>query len=475
MLRAMSGVLVVASFSCLASSGPAAAQSYSPVQALLEREGGDRSESETLADPIPAGAGAIDLLHREARFVRTLQFEVPLSEIDGAVRDAEHLLDDFATANTAEAIWLWSRYRTLSGGAREFDSAVSRAWGYVERFPAYLEEGGDGPNGYYRVYNCAWALLSEAAYRASTGDDSHESYARDCARYILDNPLEIAGSTALINGQVTGFAAGALALFGRSRGDASRMSDARALAAVVKTWIESDPAKALGGETWAISGGAAFFGVAVSSFADDPASGRAWAREYAPYLDTTVPRGRYGSAFGAWYALGHLAAWRLSGERQQHEEFLALTMQLYRSDGDGDGGIPSELAAGDDEDRSWTTSFLAFMGVDPITAPVEVVVVPHVSSITPGSVLPYTVSVANNASISVRVTGVAYAFQGDGSPYGTDPVVGPWSGTLSALGAGERYVGKRFGRLAYEGLYRYVVRVDTPSGPVEGAFLFRVL
>jgi hypothetical protein len=188
-----------------------------------------------------------------------------------------------------------------------------------------------------------------------------------------------------------------------------------------------------------------------------------------------VPRGNYGSAHGAWYALGHLSAWRLSAERQEHDKYLSLTMQLARSDGDGDGGIPSELDAGDSADRSWTTCFLAFMGVDPLTVPVEVVVAPHVGSITPGSVLPYTVSVANNASVSVRVTGEAFAFLGNGTPFGTGPVVGPWSGSVSALSAGERYVDRRFGRLAYEGLYRYVVRVETPSGPVERSFLFRVL
>ncbi len=82
------------------------------------------------------------------------------------------------TDNTLEAIWVWSRYRELTGRT-DFDNNIAAAWIYCRQFPAWQEEGATD---YYRAHNCAWGLTAALRYEAATGDVSAAGYADTCAQ-----------------------------------------------------------------------------------------------------------------------------------------------------------------------------------------------------------------------------------------------------------------------------------------------------
>jgi hypothetical protein len=54
----------------------------------------------------------------------------------------------------------------------------------VNNHPAYDEEGGDlAGTGYYRTYNCGWALRAGQKYEDVFSDLTHEAYVDSCANY----------------------------------------------------------------------------------------------------------------------------------------------------------------------------------------------------------------------------------------------------------------------------------------------------
>ncbi len=371
----------------------------------LERVGRElaRDASGTVAAPGPDASGPqpfsledpLAQLSEVAAFLATLQ--VTSGNELGGMREGEALLDIVQTDNTTESILVWTRYRALTGDS-SYDGNVAAAWGYVLNFPAYEEEGGGGPNsGYYRIYNCGWALLAEPAYRALTGDSSFLTYARDCAQYVVDKPLNL-GTNTEINTMTTAWAAGALHDFAVDQADPAWLAESVALGNKARAKAEEMPAL-MRKEAWALSGGTILWGVLRSVFAEEP-GGLAWAREFGPKTKQIDSVGTWRLAHTAWYMLGRHEAW----EQGVEPEFLLTHRSIYdeliAADGDDDGGIPTTEPTDVDEDESWVTNYLALMGIDRVHPFLDVAVGDDVVSLLPGETWSLSFGLGNEGALA---------------------------------------------------------------------------
>lgn len=308
---------------------------------------------------------------RIAAYLEFWQVRTPEDPQYGGVREGEHLAEIVQTDNTSQAIWVWSRYATLTGDS-EYLTNILDAFAYSMRYPAYLEEGGDSPQlGYYRMYNCAWALAAEGAYQEAFGDGTYRAYADSCARYIRDHALVRFGTGfyAYVNPPVYAWALGNLYAAGARGGDLDWVGAAVTKSDTVRQWVEEEPAL-LSDETWAMSGGATIWGLLASYFRAHPDEAGDWLGAYADQLAAGADPGAYQNGWDAWYALGHWAvaeAWEATEHYDLHAD---LTAALIAEDGDLDGGIPGCREDSDDMDQSWVSSALAFAGCNPLLPPV---------------------------------------------------------------------------------------------------------
>ena len=143
-----------------------------------------------------------------ADFITTLQVSDTSAIAYGGMREGEHMLTVIQTDNTSESIWIWTHfYRRTSQD--DYHDNIDAAWEYCMNYPAYDEEGGsDLVTGYYRVYNCAWALRAEMEYEDVYGDTTYSAYADSCASYLCHNPLMLRYPTGMyrrLNGMVMGW------------------------------------------------------------------------------------------------------------------------------------------------------------------------------------------------------------------------------------------------------------------------------
>jgi hypothetical protein len=300
-----------------------------------------------------------------ADFITTLQVSDTASADYGGMREGEHMLSVIQTDNTSESIWVWTHYYNLTGNDDYHDN-VEAAWDYCMTYPAYNEEGQTHDVfGYYRVYNCAWALQAEMEYRQTYGDTSYVAYAESCASYLCHNPLRLYCNVRFyrrVNGMVMSWAIGSLYRYGEFVGNANYTSKAAAIADSIKPWAEQLPNR-FNMDEWAMNGGAIMWGLVNSYFKTYPAGLEAWVDTCAPYLDTEVESGDYQNAWRAWSALGHdTAADVVDSVYDDYFQHLADT--LVANDGDSDGGIPVIDGESDDHDQSWVTNYLAFMCMD---------------------------------------------------------------------------------------------------------------
>jgi hypothetical protein len=301
-----------------------------------------------------------------ADFIVTMQVSDTSVIAYGGMREGEHMLNVIQTDNTSEAIWIWSHYYALTGSDNYHDN-IDAAWEYCMNFRAYDEEGGDDRvTGYYRVYNCAWALRAEMEYRQVYGDNTYEAYADSCASYLCHHPLYLfqpVGMHKRLNGMVQGWAVGNLYEYGAYSGNPVFMARAVDLADSVRHWAEVNPNK-FHWKEWAMEGGAVMWGVVHSWFAEYPDTVVQWVERYAPYLDTEVDSSQYQNAWRAWAALGQVTASEVLGSGVYGAYFKHLADTLVLNDGDNDGGIPVIDAEPDDRDQSWVTNYLGFMCMD---------------------------------------------------------------------------------------------------------------
>jgi hypothetical protein len=363
----------------------------------------------------------------EAEFITTLQVDDPGNPDDGGMREGEHLPDIIQSDNTQESIWVWCRYQELHGDDR-YNENIEDAWGYVMRFPAYSEEGGSGPLGYYRVYNCGWGLQAEMIYRDVFADTTYKSYADSICGYLDENRLNLyypVPPYRLLNGMVQGWAVGGLYDYAVREGNDEYRAISLDIAADVKEWIEDEPETFLSEEVWAMSGGAAVWGVINSYFREYPEELPDWIAQYGPLLDSYEEYGEWHNAWNGWYALGHYTLWCGSGEMPYKGYHRALTDILVGQDGDEDGGIPVSEGEPDDQDQSWVSNYLAFMCLEPLRPAVDLLLVDTPTTLSRGDHWSYRALMVSNRGWDLSFYGGSLLFLPDHTPYHGNPFYGP--------------------------------------------------
>ncbi|MFZ1948386.1 MAG: hypothetical protein WAW06_12625 [bacterium] len=325
--------------------------------------------------PAPRAMLSYDPLTRYAmvaQFITTLQVADTSSADYGGMREGEHMLNVIQTDNTSESIWIWSHYYRLMG-VDPYNANVAAAWDYCMSHKAYNEEGDDDPaTGYYRRYNCAWALRAVMEYQDVYGDATYAAYGDSCASYLCHNPMIVnypAGAARRLNGMIMSWAVGNLYEYGQFRSNPTFVAKAVATADTVKAWVDNNLNK-FHWKEWAMEGGAVMWGIVHSTFADDPTGLEAWVAAGAPYLDTEVDptAGAYQNAWRAWAALGQSTATEVLDSPTYGAYFEHLADTLVANDGDLDGGIPVLESDTDLQDQSWVTNYLGFMCMDRLAA-----------------------------------------------------------------------------------------------------------
>jgi hypothetical protein len=243
-------------------------------------------------------------------------------------------------------------------------------------YPAYLEEGGDTEiYGYYRMYNCGWAVRAELKFRDVYGDDTYKDYSDSCASYLRHHTLIRPGPGffGYVNPPVLAWAMGNLYYAGVHENNAEwRAAAVQQTQEKVKVWVEEEPTL-LADETWAMAGGATMWGLLNSFFCAYPESIDVWLPAYKDYMDAWATPGEHQNAWNGWYALGHWATGEALDDPFHFNVHLTLTDYLIAEDADEDGGIPTRPEDSDDMDQTWVSNYLAFMGCAPLLPPVAAV------------------------------------------------------------------------------------------------------
>jgi len=311
-----------------------------------------RSDSSPLPSPL---ANISDNPAYKDNFSLTASFEAKMQFPDGGIDESEdiHYLN---TDNTLEAIWIWSRYYTLTRD-NKYRANISAAWTYAWAHPAWLETDSG------KIYSCAWALKAELEFRRAYGDRSQIAYANRCATYIINrNGWEPnLAVNAWGKNDIRGLAAGSLFDWAVEQGNSTARqgalklgNDTMAAITANSTWLVL--------EDWALAGGVAYWGIVHSTFREYP--NVTWAEQYGALLKTNVstPGGGAGNSqcgWYAWYALGHFAAWEATGNTTHLNQSLGMIAWLIMQDGDRDGGIPTNFGEPNNTDESWVTSYRA--------------------------------------------------------------------------------------------------------------------
>lgn len=328
------------------------------------------------ASRLPAGPGTgvplsgppipyLTMLAHTAHFIDSLQVTTPGPDF-GGIREGENLWNIIQTDNTSESIWVWSRYYEITGDNR-YHQNILNSFTYEMNHPAYLEEGDStAATGYYRMYNCGWAVRAEEKYRDVYHDATYQQYGDSCGSYIAHHTLTRPPGDqfdSYVNPPVLSWALGNLYHAGEHEGNGSWIASAvRQSRDRVKVWVQQEPTL-MGNETWAMSGGATMWGMVNSYLLGVPDSTVSWLNRYKGYLDTYANAGANQNAWNGWYAYGHRAVGLALNDPIQLALHVTLTDTLMTFDGDHDGGIPAYPAAGNGADQSWVSSYLYVFGL----------------------------------------------------------------------------------------------------------------
>lgn len=310
-----------------------------------------------------------DEVYRKAcAFIEYWQVKDPNDPNYGGIREGEDLPNIIQTDNTQESVWVWSRWRELTAST-EYDDAVKRSWTYINKYPAWEEEGWENPaSKYYRIYNCGWGMRAEMMYRRATGDQSRKNYGLTCARFVAYNPVDINPVTYQNNFLCTAWAVGNLYEYATDVGDEGLKAAALTMAGQVKALAEGAPAWCIGGYYWAMSGGAVIWGLHNSYFKEHPDEEEAWMARYATYLPPPIEpsAASWDNAWNAWFMLGHYSAYHATLDDDYWAKFENVAANLVAQDTDNDGGIPPSQGLDDKHDHTWVTSYMCYMGMDRI-------------------------------------------------------------------------------------------------------------
>ncbi len=316
------------------------------------------------------------MMQRTAAFLALWQVQTPGADF-GGIREGEHLPTIIQTDNTSEAIWVWSRYYEWTGDNRYLIN-IQNAFTYSLSHRAYSEEGGSLPTtGYYRMYNCGWAVRAEQKYRDVYGDTNFKTYGDSCASYIRYHTLNRQGSSfdRYVNPPVLSWALGNLWWAGVHENRPEWTEAAYLQSLTIKGWVQAEPTL-LGNETWAMSGGATMWGLINSYFRVTPESTQVWVGRYVDNMDNYSSPGSFQNAWNGWYAYGHRAVGVSLSDLTHLATHVALTDTLIAEDGDHDGGIPAQPPDTDTMDQTWVSNYLAVFGCSELLSGVSDVPLP---------------------------------------------------------------------------------------------------
>ncbi len=335
----------------------------------------------------------------------------------GGIIEAEHMPNVIETDNTQEAIWVWSRWYELTG-RDDYRTNINRAWAYVLRHPAYWEHAGVPSSLWYAIWNSGLAFMAESRYRSVYGDSTYSGYADSCRGFYLKNPL----GTAQLDNMVTAQSSGMAYAYGVEHADQLLLDSALARGNRVRAVIEAAPRAALGYQNWAMCGGTMFWGVAHTCCLADTVAGKTWLLTYADSLPGFYPTATWNCSHNIWLANAYRAAAELTRDDDWWLMHHYLTDTLLQKDTDRDGGIPATWTDPNSQDQTWVTTYLDFMGMDALAAPVFERDRSVLEFVTPstgrlyqaGDTVAVEVPVANvglvdESSFDVTVTGPGYA------------------------------------------------------------------
>ena len=338
-------VLIVLGMVLTATARTAPAQGARESPVMVTRSSADPSPLQNISD----NPAYLD------NFTLTASFEGKMQMPGGGIDESEDI-SYINTDNTLEAIWIWSRYYTLTRDGR-YTANISAAWEYAWANPAWLESDSG------KVYSCAWALKAELEFRKAYGNSSNIAYANRCASFIIGrNGWEPSFTfTNEAKNDIRGLAAGNLYDWGKERGNDTARLGAVRLGNMTQANITANPTW-LTTESWALAGGVAYWGIVHSAFREYP--NLTWADQYGALLKNNVTTPGVGAGnsqcgWYAWYALGHYAAWEATGNATHLNQSLGMVAWLILQDGDRDGGVPTNFGDPDDTDESWVTSYRA--------------------------------------------------------------------------------------------------------------------
>ncbi|KPK64143.1 hypothetical protein AMJ83_03875 [candidate division WOR_3 bacterium SM23_42] len=303
-------------------------------------------------------------LCQTAAFIASMQVSDTLDPEFGGLIEGEDAMGVVETDNTQEAIWVWCRYYQITGDTTYFVN-LRRAWIYVLNHPAWLEEGTDSD--YYRVWNCGLAFFAESKYRTITGDSSYMPYADTCSQYMLGHPLPFTGvpqTYARLHPKVTSLAAGMLYQYGKEMNNQTWKDTALAYGDRVRVWVEANPNVNINDEVWAMSGGTAVWGLCRSIFDADSSFGVTWLSTYLPYMKYYQPAGTWNNSWNIWYANAYNFSARITQNGTYVDYHHSITDSLLIQDYDNDGGVPPTRGWNENQDHSWISSYMVFMGFE---------------------------------------------------------------------------------------------------------------
>jgi hypothetical protein len=388
-MRSLICIAAVVLVSMLSIPTPVPAAPYwgpAEVDAWLARPGAPPAGSSFMAprDGPRNSLSYADEYARIAAFLRTWQVSQVGADF-GGIREGEQLQNIIQTDNTSESIWVWARYYELTGDNQYYQNILN-AFTYSLNHPAYLEEGGAlETTGYYRMYNCGWAVRAEQKFRDVYGDLTYKAYGDSCAGYLRYHTLRHFNNSFYdnVNTHVLAWACGNLYLAGVHEGNQAWKDRAVSeMQTKVKVWVEADPTQ-LANETWAMSGGATMWGLLNSYFLANPGEAPAWLAAYKGSMDTYSSPGDFTNAWNGWYAYGHRAVGLTLHDSAHLALHIALTDTLKAEDGDEDGGVPAKPADDDTMDQTWVSNYLAVFGLSDALGPTSAV-----DAAIPGTPLP---------------------------------------------------------------------------------------
>ena len=287
----------------------------------------------------------------------------------GGIWEGEDYTTVVQTDNTAEAVWIWSRYAELTGDYTTYLSNLNNAWTYCHKYPSWHESS--TATNYYNTYNSGWGLLAEMKYRQVYGSRpeyvDHSWYGEQCAQHFVDNTP---GTSTATDALCLGLASGALYQYGVDVNNATYRDRAVVLGGNVRTWLNSNTAN-FRAEAWAVSGGLGVWGV-LNSYYKVNSGGATWAGTANTNMPLNAADGAnnsYEYGHDAWYAWGHYAVSEYlgSGSYTKYQNIVDL---LLASDGDNDGGIRQGLGFTDNQDYAWTTNAMQAASNMGLSAPV---------------------------------------------------------------------------------------------------------